>query len=151
MKTWFLRRLSRTNHCFRLRLALPGLRKLRLLHETTFCSWRLTLVLACLGLATTPALAQVNVLPQGDFKNPIATAEWAKLGDLTATPHSTSDPSAPPADAVLPAGTSLNWDTANIATVNAKRALVSLDGIWRFIPATEGAPEPAKLGWGYIK
>ncbi|HEY5914727.1 MAG TPA: sugar-binding domain-containing protein [Verrucomicrobiae bacterium] len=55
------------------------------------------------------------------------------------------------ADAVLPAGTSLNWDKSSIVTVNDKRAQVSLDGIWRFIPATEGASEPAKLGWAYIK
>ena len=31
-----------------------------------------------------------------------------------------------------------------------KRAQVSLDGIWRFIPAAEGAASP-KLGWAYIK
>ena len=28
---------------------------------------------------------------------------------------------------------------------------VSLNGSWRFVPAAEGAVEPPKLGWGYIK
>jgi len=40
------------------------------------------------------------------------------------------------ADAVLPAGIALDWDKPNVQTVNAKRAQVSLDGVWRFIPAT---------------
>ena len=35
--------------------------------------------------------------------------------------------------------------------MNAKRAQVSLDGIWRFIPAAEGTAEPPKVGWAYIK
>ncbi len=74
-----------------------------------------------------------------------------ELADLTVTPHLALGAPAQLADAVLPAGTSLNWDKANIVTVNAKRAEISLDGIWRFIPATEGAAEPAKLGWAYIK
>ncbi len=74
-----------------------------------------------------------------------------EIADLTVTPHLAL--AAPPqlADAVLPAGVSLNWDKTSILTVNAKRAQVSLDGIWRFIPATEGAAEPAKVGWAYIK
>jgi hypothetical protein len=55
------------------------------------------------------------------------------------------------ADAVLPAGMSLNWDKTSIVTVNAKRAQVSLDGIWRFIPAAEGSAEPPPVGWAYIK
>ncbi len=88
------------------------------------------LVFVCLCIAG-GACAQVNLLPQGDFKTPDASTEWA--------------------DAVLPAGISLNWDKTSVTTVNAKRAQVALDGIWRFIPATEGAAEPAKLGWAYIK
>ncbi len=58
---------------------------------------------------------------------------------------------APPADAVLPAGMSLNWDQLSVETVNAKRTQASLDGIWRFIPAAEGSPEPPQVGWAYIK
>ncbi|MCX6905155.1 MAG: hypothetical protein NTW03_17085 [Verrucomicrobia bacterium] len=45
----------------------------------------------------------------------------------------------------------LNWDKASIVTVNAKRAQVSLAGIWRFAPAAEGTAEPPKVGWAYIK
>jgi len=53
------------------------------------------------------------------------------------------------ADAVLPAGVELGWDNANVETINARRARISLDGIWRFIPAVE-AVHPPKLGWAYI-
>ncbi len=74
-----------------------------------------------------------------------------ELADLTVTPHLALGAPAQLVDAVLPVGTSLNWDKANIVTVNAKRSQISLDGIWRFIPATEGAAEPATLGWAYIK
>ena len=66
-----------------------------------------------------------------------------EVADLTITPHLALAAPTELADAVLPAGLSLNWDKASISTVNGKRAQVSLDGIWRFIPATEGAAEPA--------
>lgn len=56
-----------------------------------------------------------------------------------------------PADTVLPTGMSLNWDGLKVETVNAKRSQASLDGIWRFIPATEGVSEPPQAGWAYIK
>lgn len=53
------------------------------------------------------------------------------------------------ADAALPPDVHLTWDKTWIQSLNAKRARVSLDGIWRFTPAVGGAPpEP---GWGYIK
>ena len=55
------------------------------------------------------------------------------------------------ADARLPAGMTLNWDKTSIVTLNAKRAQVSLAGLWRFIPAAEGTAEPPKVGWAYIK
>jgi hypothetical protein len=55
------------------------------------------------------------------------------------------------ADAELPSGMTLNWDKTSIVTVNAKRAQVSLAGIWRIIPAAEGTAEPPKVGWAYIK
>jgi beta-galactosidase len=74
-----------------------------------------------------------------------------EVADLTVTPHVMPGATQQSADAVLPTGTSLNWDNAKVVTVNDKRALVSLNGIWRFIPATEGAAEPAKLGWAYIQ
>jgi beta-galactosidase len=52
---------------------------------------------------------------------------------------------------MLPNGAALDWDKTIVKTMNARRAQVSLDGIWRFVPAAELAAEPPKLGWGYIK
>jgi beta-galactosidase len=72
-----------------------------------------------------------------------------EIADLTVTPHLVAPTQL--ADAVLPAGITLNWDKTSVITVNAKRAQVSLAGIWRFIPSAEGTAEPAKLGWAYIK
>ncbi len=72
-----------------------------------------------------------------------------EIADLTVTPHMVATTQL--ADAELPAGMTLNWDKTSILTVNAKRAQVSLAGIWRFIPAAEGTAEPPKLGWAYIK
>ena len=83
----------------------------------------------CFCIAAGETSAQLNLLPQGNFKN---------AGTNTA-------------DAELPAGVSLDWDKASVKIVNAKRAEVSLDGIWQFIPAVEGAAQPPKVGWGYIK
>ncbi len=54
------------------------------------------------------------------------------------------------ADAVLPAGMSLNWGKTSVVTVNTKRSRVSLDGIWRFTPAVAGNAGPPKVGWAYI-
>lgn len=55
------------------------------------------------------------------------------------------------ADAVLPAGARLDWEKSRVTPVSGKRAQMSLDGVWRFIPATEGSDVPAKAGWGYLK
>ena len=74
-----------------------------------------------------------------------------EVADLTVTPHLTVVASTNIADAVLPAGTSLNWDKTDVTTVNAKRAQMPLSGIWHFIPAVEGSSEPPKVGWAYIK
>ena len=71
-----------------------------------------------------------------------------EIADLTVTPRLTATTEL--ADAKLPDGMSLNWDRPKIEVVNPKRSRMSLDGIWRFIPATEGAAEPAKLGWAYL-
>lgn len=57
----------------------------------------------------------------------------------------------PTIDAVLPAGLSLEWERTNFVTLNAKRSQLSLDGIWRFIPAADGETQPPKTGWAYIK
>ncbi len=72
-----------------------------------------------------------------------------EIADLTVTPHLVAPTQWE--DAVLPAGVTLDWEKANIETVNPKRAQLSLDGIWRFTPAAEGAADPPKLGWAYIK
>lgn len=55
-----------------------------------------------------------------------------------------------PANAVMPAGISLNWEHIKEETINSKRTKMSLDGIWRFIPAVKGVMQPPKLGWNYI-
>lgn len=105
----------------------------------------LVVAIYCLGLAAGQAAGPVNLLPQGDFKNPGANTGWAEGFNthLAATTQL--------ADATLPAGTALNWEKTSLVAVNAKRAEVSLTGIWRFIPAAEGTAEPPKVGWAYIK
>jgi beta-galactosidase len=77
------------------------------------------------------------------------TARFCLAIILAVTPHLAAATQV--ADAVLPDGVSLNWERTNVTTVNAKRAQLSLDGIWRFIPAAEGSAEPPRLGWAYIK
>jgi hypothetical protein len=52
------------------------------------------------------------------------------------------------ADAVLPAGSALNWDKTRIQTLNAKRSQLSLDCIWRFPPAADSAVQPPTAGLG---
>jgi beta-galactosidase len=79
----------------------------------------------------------------------IQTSTEALVGATLLPPLALSDPQS--ADAVLPAGMSLDWDKTIIVTVNAKRSHVSLDGIWNFMPAVAGKTTPPKLGWGYIK
>ena len=57
-----------------------------------------------------------------------------EIADLTVTPRITA--AKPLGDAVLPAGADLGWDKSErLTAVNARRAQVSLDGIWRFMPA----------------
>jgi len=56
-----------------------------------------------------------------------------EVADLTVTPRLAAPTQL--ADAVLPSGISLGWDQTKVVTVNAKRAQVSLDGVWRFVPA----------------
>jgi beta-galactosidase len=72
-----------------------------------------------------------------------------EIADLTVTPHLVAPTTL--GDATLPAGMSLNWDNIRVETINRKRAQVSLDGVWRFIPAPDGAVEPPRVGWAYIK
>ncbi len=72
-----------------------------------------------------------------------------EIADITVTPRFAKTTGL--ADAQLPPGISLNWDSASVKTLNPKRAQVSLDGTWRFIPAADASAIPAKLGWSYIK
>jgi beta-galactosidase len=72
-----------------------------------------------------------------------------EITDLTVTPHMVATTHLK--DAVLPAGIELSWDKASVKTVNTRWSQISLDGIWRFTPATEAAAEPPKLGWAYIR
>ncbi len=72
-----------------------------------------------------------------------------EIADLTVTPRLVALTQL--GDAVLPEGIALDWDKTSVKTVNAKRAQVSLDGIWQFTPAVDAAMEPPKLGWAYIK
>jgi hypothetical protein len=93
-------------------------------------------------------------VPQGATRLNIQPAMFRctgvfEIADLAVTPHMVA--STPLEDAVLPAGTVLGWDKASIQTINSKRAQVSLNGIWRFTPAAEGAADPPKLGWAYMR
>lgn len=54
-------------------------------------------------------------------------------------------------DAELAIGTGLNWDKANIVAVNAKRAQISLDGVWRFMPVSEESAEFVQAACAHIK
>ena len=72
-----------------------------------------------------------------------------EIADLTVTPHLVAPTQL--GDAVLPARITLDWDKTNVQTVNARRAQVSLDGIWQFLPAADAAANPPTLGWGYLK
>jgi beta-galactosidase len=71
-----------------------------------------------------------------------------EIADITVTPHLAKQTEL--GDAAVPAGI-LNWDQIKVETVNARRARASLNGAWHFIPAAEGASEPPKIGWAYIK
>ncbi|HLK59773.1 MAG TPA: hypothetical protein VKU00_24645 [Chthonomonadaceae bacterium] len=116
---------------------------------------KLLFILILLCLLGERGWTQGNLLPQGSFENPSANTEWAhatgvfEIADLTVTPHLVTTTTR--GDAVLPAGMSLNWDRIRVEAVNRKRAQVSLDGIWRFIPAPEGTVAPPQVGWAYIK
>lgn len=79
----------------------------------------------------------------------LQTSTTALAGATLLPPLALAEPQS--ADAALPAGMSTNWDETNVVTVNAKRSQVSLDGIWRFIPAVSGEAGQPKTGWAYIK
>ncbi|MGO8699083.1 MAG: sugar-binding domain-containing protein [Limisphaerales bacterium] len=91
-------------------------------------SQRCLIAALCFCAAGPWTLAQQNFPPQGDSKS------------LRESP-----------DAQLPAGISLDWDKINNHTANEKRASLTLDGIWRFIPATKTNSEPPDSGWAYIR
>jgi hypothetical protein len=58
---------------------------------------------------------------------------------------------APLANAELPPGQKLGWGEEKAETISTKRARMSLNGIWRFIPAEGPAARDPKAGWGFIR
>src|SRR5262249_7154078 len=92
------------------------------------------LILAVLCGAGGRVSTEVNLLPQGNFDPGVNTVEPRLVAQ------------SPLGDGVLPEGVTLDWDKTSVKTLNAKRAQVSLDGVWRFTPAAEGAAEPPTLG-----
>jgi beta-galactosidase len=57
----------------------------------------------------------------------------------------------PTADAALPANQALNWGTETVTQTSPTRGQMSLNGLWRFIPAEGDAARDPKTGWGYIR
>ena len=53
-----------------------------------------------------------------------------EIADFTVTPQLVAPTQL--ADAVLPAGVTLNWDATDVEAVSGKRTRIRLDGIWRF-------------------
>jgi hypothetical protein len=56
-----------------------------------------------------------------------------------------------PKNAELPPNQSLNWGRENVTQTSATRGTLSLNGLWRFIPAEGVAARDPQTGWGYIK
>jgi hypothetical protein len=58
---------------------------------------------------------------------------------------------AAPKNAELPANEQLNWGKETVTQTSTTRGTVSLNGLWRFIPAEGAAARDPQAGWGYIK
>jgi beta-galactosidase len=57
-----------------------------------------------------------------------------------------------PADAKLPEGERTYWGEEPVETVSRTRAEICINGLWRFMPATDIADAaPTEQGWGYIR
>jgi beta-galactosidase len=76
----------------------------------------------------------------------LETSTAALAGATLLSQVAVADPRS--ADAVLPAG--MDREATSILTLNSKRSQVSLEGIWRFMPAVAGEADPRKVGWAYI-
>jgi beta-galactosidase len=56
-------------------------------------------------------------------------------------------------DAPLPSGVTLDWGKETVTAESPARARISLNGLWRFLPAhdAETAKAPPAQGWGYAR
>jgi hypothetical protein len=68
-----------------------------------------------------------------------ATAQEAALSNTTAR------------NATLPSNQKLNWGEEAVKTISSTRGEMSLNGLWRFIPAEGEAGRDPQSGWGYIR
>jgi beta-galactosidase len=50
-----------------------------------------------------------------------------------------------------PTPNNLNWDKAEVQPISSKRAQISLNGQWKFMPAEGATASDPKSGWGYIR
>ena len=59
---------------------------------------------------------------------------------------------APLTDAKLPDTVKLGWGEEPVTTISPTRATISLNGLWRFLPAEDEATRrDPQAGWGYIR
>ncbi|HEX8834282.1 MAG TPA: hypothetical protein VF719_08775, partial [Abditibacteriaceae bacterium] len=56
-----------------------------------------------------------------------------------------------PVDATLPANQTLAWGSETVTQSSPTRGQLSLNGLWRFIPAEGAAARDPQTGWGYIR
>jgi beta-galactosidase len=54
-------------------------------------------------------------------------------------------------DAVLSADKMPRWGEESVTVISAARGEISLNGLWKFLPAEGPATRDPKVGWGYIK
>ena len=70
-----------------------------------------------------------------------------EVDDIALTPAA----EVPLGNAELPANQKLNWGQEPVTAISATRGQVSLNGLWRFVPAEGPAAKDPTAGWGYIK
>lgn len=70
---------------------------------------------------------------------------------LFSVPCAAQNAAMPLSDAKLPANQKLGWGEELVKSLSATRGEVSLNGLWRFVPAEGEAGRDPKSGWGYIR
>ncbi len=60
-------------------------------------------------------------------------------------------PEVPVGNAVLPGNQRLNWGQEPVNAVSTTRGQISLNGLWRFVPAEGATAKDRQVGWGYIR